>query len=330
MKRMCFIGIVLIVIILLFVLIFIKINPSLLTPAKMNSGIELDFKKTGNPKLNEIFTITYSVKNTSRDVYNKELTNLKLDLNLPDGVELISGNLNMQIDSLKAGDSKEFTPLKLKVIKNGAYNIESNLKYNKYSNANNLSDTNTTNEFNTEMPYFEHKVFIETLDDFYFIDDKPPKNEWVINSAKGLALTRSNDGGIKFQDFNFYFVELPAYNKEVILVFEIIPEKDYSFSNVNLNLGQRGIDVIKILSVTKPTQPNEFVVGDLSVDKDKRNYSWNGDFIKDEPFKIEFLVKSKYCGSGNLYLTVNNKIMKAHVSVSRFKTDVNYSWVEFE
>ncbi len=320
------IGIIIIATIILILLVgsyfyLVKGNHAIKSPHLGTTG--LSYKHIGDPKLNKPFKIIYSIKNEFNTI---ALTNLDLNINLPQGVELISGDLNMHIDLLNSKEIKEFEPIELKIIKNGFYDIESHLNYSFLSLNNSIDDFNKEKEYNRKVFFYDHEIYIETKDNFYFIDTKLPENEWVVNSARGLAVSYSpEDPRMDGQDFNFYFTELPEYNKEVVLVFEILPEKDYSYSNVNLYLGQKGIDVIKVLSVSKPTNPNEFIIGDLCADKERRNYFWNGDLKKDEYFKIEFLVKSKYYGYGDIYLTVNNKLLKAHVLVSRFKTEVNYS-----
>lgn len=335
------IGLIVFIILAVFIIFFIasprQVPAAISTPVSMSPvGPILTWESQGEPKLNQTFKVTFAITDNGIEspVYDISTQNNNLEIILPEGIELVSGDLNMHIDYLGFKEKKEFPPIELKVIKNGYYNIKSHLDFTEiwivksgevpYPGSYQSVDNNISGTVDWIG------INVGTKDNYSVIDYNPPVNEWVVNSPTGFLISHeerlpTDSPRYISQDFNFYFSELPEYNKEVELVFEIIPEKDYPDSRINLLLGQKGIDIVDIISVTKPTIPDEFTSGDSDIFNNERQYRWRGDLNKGEPFQIRFLVKTKYYGSGHIYFTVNNKRVDAFVSVSRFSTDVNYS-----
>lgn len=275
MKLNYLIGIILLIVVFVFIG-YIKQSEDNVHDTKITSPIKGKLEIIGKPLLNQNFELIYKLSSSIN------ASNVVTKIRLPENIELISGNLEW-IGNLEKDQDIELPPIELKVIKIGEYSIISNFD----------------------------NIYLDVSEEDASVSEKPPRNNWW--STRGFALPYyENETNV---DFEFGFAELPELNKEVGLITKIIPKENINNARVIIILHEKGLKLVSVDYVTKPTRQSEFT-DKSGVDLGHNQISWVGDLKEGEEFKIKITVKTIVTGNGEIY---------SSVSMSKREGDITYA-----
>jgi len=143
----------------------------------------------GDPKLNENFKVTFTIisRGKAQD-FNKG----HFEIQLPEGIELVSGSLDVPLTYLEEGESKELPLIELKVIRDGNRSITYALKYFIWSRK--IIEGGTAEKETIYGPLEEleiadtRQLYIETNNDDFWIGDQPYRNIQYPNSDSNVVI----------------------------------------------------------------------------------------------------------------------------------------------
>ncbi len=269
---------------------------------KMSSAVTGELKISGKPSLNQNFKLIYKI------VSRREATNdVHVKIELSKNIEIVSGNLEWK-GSLEKDIPKEIE-VELKVVKIGQYEIKSTV-INYFTD-----DPNGPREGSSDV------VYLDVSEKDASLSDQPPKNNWESASAFGIPSYENEINA----DLIFGFTQIPELNKEVGLVTKVFPKEDINNARLTTILHDKGLKLVKVDSVTRPTINSEFTdTSGIDLLSDNNQISWTGDLKQNEKFEIKLIVKTITTGSGEIYSSISTndnfkgKVETIQISINKY------------
>jgi len=275
---------------------------------KMMSSVTGELKINGEPELNQNFKLIYKIISIS----GIDASNVVAQIKLPVNVELVSGNLEWK-GSLEKDVPKEIE-VELKVVKVGQYEIKSNVMH--YF----TDDPNGSREGNSDV------LYLDVSEKGASVSDQPPENNWRSNRAFGIPFYENEISA----NLQFGFTQLPELNKEVELVMKVIPKEDINRARLTIILHDKGLKLVKVASVTRPTIDSEWTdKSGVELLSDNNQISWIGDLKENEEFTIKLIVKATTTGSGGIYSSISTddnskgKVEPIQISVNKYGSTID-------
>jgi DNA-binding transcriptional ArsR family regulator len=220
---------------------------------------------------------------------NKILPNVTAGIILPDGIELVSGNINWSGDIPANGSVK--LNVVIKAAKKGEWVVKAYVKT--------MIDV---------APYYtEDKLYIIACENVE-VSKYPPESEddWY---EKGVAIAIPLATNNKMINSTVSFSSLPELNKEVTLTYTLVPSIDLPAEQTYITLiyPSKGFELI---SVEFPSGGEKY--------QSAGQLTWKGGVRKGEVFQIKAVIKPIKTGLGYIYghLSVNpdGKTITAQIS----------------
>jgi len=297
MKVKYIIGIAL----LILVVILAGYVKQIQTGGKITSAVTGELEISDKPLLNQNFNMIYRISSRT------DAINVEAEITLPENIELVSGNLKWS-GSLEKDKSVDI-PLELKVTKIGQYEIKGMVMH--YF----TEDREGSREGDSDI------IYLDVSEKDASVSDKAPENNWRSARAFGTPFYETEINA----HLDFGFTELPELNKEVNLLMKVTPHEDINNARLTIILHDKGLKLVKVDSVTRPTKESEWTdKSGVDLLSDKNQISWIGNLNKDEEFIINLVVKTTVTGSGGIYASVSTydnsegKVEPIQISVSKY------------
>jgi hypothetical protein len=273
------------------------------TKSKIDTPMNVNLSISGIPSLNMVVKLMF----TATPLENAP--NTTVQILLPDEFVLVAGDLFWNGDLAK--NETILLNASVKAVKVGDYVIKASA----------ISEGQWT--FGKS-----DSLYISVFETTATISDKVPINNWVNKAA--IPLSQNGDE----ISANLSLSSLPLLNKEVRLVFTVTPLINLSNVQVDVVLPEKGMEIVEIKPLSKPSIPSEFT-HPSGLDVLGNQLTWKGDIANNETLLIEVVVKSIVTGEGYLYGSVHAtrhdnmpmvKTVQLDISVTEWSATVNTSY----
>ena len=257
-------------------------TPTSDTPSTSSVKVELSISPFSEEKISELtVTITSAI----------DAQNITAQLNLSEGIELLSGSQQWSCD-IPANGSVHFKA-KIKAVRTGDWTVEANTRYMAPRTQDLFEDSD--------------KLYLTVCDEVT-ISDAPPVNNWYEQAQTRTIPLQQNNGMI---ESDLFFSSLPELNEEVTLIYTLTPQINLSDSQktqIIINYPKKGFEIIDV----------EFPP-ETEIYEDEGQLTWRGSIESNQTVQIKAVVRAISTGNGFIYAHLS---VQPHGEITELISDV--------
>ena len=257
-------------------------TPTVETPQTSSMNVRLSVSSFSEEKIAELTVTITSLVNAP---------NITAQLNLSEGIELLSGSQNWSCD-LPAKGSVRFKA-KIKAVRTGDWTIEANARY---------MTPQTQDLFEGS-----DKLYLTVCEEVK-VSDTPPVNNWYDPAQTRVISSAQNNEMI---ESDLFFSSLPKLNEEITLTYTLTPQIDLADSQktqVIINYPSKGFEIINV----------EFPPW-TEIYEDEGQLTWKGSIEGNQTVQIKAVVRAISTGNGFIYAHLN---VQPHGEITELISDV--------